>query len=65
PDAYLKVTIGMLVDWNNILRHVLSDIADLESITGVGIFMSKIREIAENFTKLAKLLRDVKSLLNL
>ncbi|OBS72014.1 hypothetical protein A6R68_13409, partial [Neotoma lepida] len=65
PEVLLKVTIGMLVGWNNILRHVVTDLADLESIPGVGAFISKIREIVENFKKLTKLLRDVKSLLNL
>ncbi|XP_036044808.1 prolactin-5A1-like [Onychomys torridus] len=65
PEVLLKVTIGMLVGWNNTLSHVIIDLADLESIPGVGAFISKIRKIVENFTKLTKLLKDVKSLLNL
>lgn len=55
----------MLVGWNNTLEHVIIDLADVESVPGVGAFISKIRKIIENSTKLTKLLEDVKSLLNL
>ncbi|XP_059118325.1 prolactin-5A1-like [Peromyscus eremicus] len=65
PEVLLKVTIGMLVGWNNTLSHVIIDLVDLESIPGVGAFISKIRKIVEDFTKLTTLLKDVKSLLNL
>ncbi|XP_042134693.2 prolactin-5A1-like [Peromyscus maniculatus bairdii] len=65
PEVLLKVTIGMLVGWNNTLEHVIIDLADVESVPGVGAFISKIRKIIENSTKLTKLLEDVKSLLNL
>ncbi|KAL6034028.1 hypothetical protein STEG23_014672, partial [Scotinomys teguina] len=64
PDVLLKVTISMLAGWNNTLRHVVTDLADLESIAGVGTLLSKIRMIVNKFTKLTKLLKDVKSILN-
>lgn len=41
----MKVTVDMLVDWNNTMRHVVTDIADLESITSVGAFIFKIASI--------------------
>lgn len=55
----------MLTVWNNTLRHVITDIADLESIPGVGAFISKIRETVSKLTRLAGLLQEVKSLRNL
>ncbi|XP_005355194.1 prolactin-5A1-like [Microtus ochrogaster] len=64
-EVLLKETIGMLTVWNNTLRHVITDIADLESIPGVGAFISKIRETVSKLTRLAGLLSEVKSLLNL
>ncbi|XP_038188310.1 prolactin-5A1-like [Arvicola amphibius] len=64
-EVLLKETIGVLTVWNNTLRHVVTDFADLESIAGVGAFISKIREAVSKLTRLAGLLKEVKSLLNL
>ncbi|XP_055475052.1 prolactin-5A1-like [Psammomys obesus] len=65
PEVLLKVTISMLIGWNSTLRDVVADITDVESIPGVGAFVSKVREITEKFTGLTALLKDVKSLLSL
>ena len=59
------MTIGMLIGWNNTLMQAVTDIADLESIPGVGAFISKVREIAAKFIRLSTVLKEVKSLLNL
>ncbi|XP_031214274.1 prolactin-5A1-like [Mastomys coucha] len=64
-QVLLNMTIGMLIGWNNTLMHVVADIADLESIPGVGAFISKVREIAAKFIRLSTVLKEVKSLLNL
>nr|XP_034365474.1 prolactin-like [Arvicanthis niloticus] len=65
PEVLLNMTIGMLIGWNNTLTHVIADIAHLESIPGVGAFISKVREIASKFIRLSTILKEVKSLLNL
>ncbi|XP_028631506.1 prolactin-5A1-like [Grammomys surdaster] len=65
PEVLLKVTIGMLLGWNHTLRHVAVDMADLKSIPGVGAFISNVRKIAAKFTRLTRVLKEVKSLLKL
>ncbi|XP_034365640.1 prolactin-5A1-like [Arvicanthis niloticus] len=65
PEVLLKVTIGMLLGWNHTLRHIAADMADLKSIPGVGVFISNVRKIAAKFTRLTRVLQEVKSLLKL
>ncbi|XP_031215158.1 prolactin-5A1-like [Mastomys coucha] len=65
PEVLLKVSIGMLLGWNHTLRHVAADMADMKSIPGVGTFISNVRKIAAKFTRLTRVLKEVKSLLQL